>query len=339
MSVATLAVARAETRIKPLAPPKAAPFSQHDVRLLDGPFKDGQDIAVKYLLSLDPNRFLANFRKDAGLQPKAPQYGGWESQGISGHAGGHYLSACAIAYASTGDPRFLERVNSFVDELAECQKANGNGYLAAIPNGRAIYAEVAAGNIRAKDFDLNGGWVPNYTQHKVLAGLRDAYRLAGNAKALEVEKALADWFEKTLGGLNGEQMQKMLDCEHGGMNEVLADLYADTGAERYLKLSRRFHHQAILDPLAKGKDILAGKHANTQIPKLIGLAARYEITGDAADRAAADFFWDRVAHHHSYVTGGNCKDEHLGEPDKLNNRLGSKTTETCNVYNLSLIHI
>jgi DUF1680 family protein len=313
---------------------RALPFRIEDVRLLDGIFNDGQDIAVKYLLSLEPDRFLANFRKEAGLSPKAAHYAGWESQGVSGHCGGHYLSACAIAYASTGDKRFLERVNYFVGELTECQRANGNGYVAAIPNGKKIYAEVAAGDIRVDSFELNGGWVPDYTLHKLFAGLRDAYRLCRNANALDISKMLADWLEKTLSGLSEAQMQKILSAEHGGMNETLADLYTDTGDERYLELSRRFHHQAILDPLAHGEDILPGKHANTQIPKVIGLAKRYELTGDTQDRAAVDFFWQRVVHHHSYVTGGNSDHEHFGQPDHLNDRLTTDTTETCNVYNM-----
>ena len=321
-------------KITPVAPPKAQPFNLHDVRLLDGPFKTGQDIGANYLLSLEPDRLLAGFRTEAGLKPKAEHYGGWESRGIAGHSLGHYLSACAMAWASTGDKKFLGRVNYMVDELAECQKANGDGYVAAIPGGKQAYAEVAAGNIRSAGFDLNGIWVPNYTMHKVLAGLRDAYRLCGNRKALEISKGLGNWFEKTLSGLNEDQMQKILAAEHGGMNEVFADLYADTGDARYLALSRRFHHKAILDPLALGDDILPGKHANTQIPKIIGLATRYELTGDPGDRAAAQFFWDRVVHHHSYVTGGHCEGEHFGPPDKLNDRLTAVTTETCNVYNM-----
>ncbi len=321
-------------KVKPAAPPRAKPFPLKNVRLLEGPFKEGQDIAVKYLLSLEPDRFLANFRKEAGLEPKAKHYGGWESQGVSGHSGGHYLSACALAYAATGDKRFLERVNYMVAELAECQKANGNGYVAAIPNGKKVYAEVAAGNIRSSGFDLNGCWVPNYTLHKLFAGLRDAYRLCGNEQALAVARGLADWLETTHANLNEDQMQRILAAEHGGMNETLADLYADTGEKRYLALSRRFHHKAILEPLARGEDILPGKHANTQIPKLIGLGTRYELDGDPADRAAANFFWDRVVHHHSYVTGGHCDHEHFGQPDKLNDRLSPMTTETCNVYNM-----
>jgi hypothetical protein len=213
-TLASLADATADghlqLKVKPAATPAAMPFSLHDVRLMDSIFKEGQDIAVIYLLSLEPDRFLANFRKEAGLQPKAAQYGGWESRGVSGHCGGHYLSACAQAWASTGDARFLDRLHYMVDQLAECQKAIGTGYVAAIPNGAKIYAEVAAGSIRSAGFDLNGSWVPNYTMHKVFAGLRDAYRLGGSEKALEIEKGLADWFEKTLSRLNEEQMQKIL---------------------------------------------------------------------------------------------------------------------------------
>jgi DUF1680 family protein len=164
--------------------------------------------------------------------------------------------------------------------------------------------------------------------------LIDAYRLCGNEQALEVNKRLADWLDKTLSGLDHEQMQKILACEHGGMNEVLADLYADTGDERYLKLSRRFHHEFVLDPLTQQVDQLNGLHANTQIPKPVGLARRYELTGDENDRKAAAFFWDRVVNHHSYCTGGHCINEHFGPPDTLNDRLGVNTTETCNVYNM-----
>lgn len=325
---------RSPVKARPAAPLQAKPFSLHDVRVIGGPFKQGQDIAVAWLLSLEPDRFLANFRKEAGLPPRAKHYSGWESQTISGHSAGHYLSACSLAWASTGNPEFRRRADYMVAELAACQAAHGDGYLAAFPNGRQVFAEIAAGNIRSSGFDLNGLWVPNYTLHKLFAGLRDAYRLAGNAQALEVARGLADWYERVFANLSEDQMQRVLACEHGGINETFADLYADTGEERYLRLSRRFHHRAILEPLAEGRDILPGKHANTQIPKLIGLAARYELAGDPKDRAAADFFWDRVVYHHSYVTGGHCDHEHFGPPDRLNDRLTTNTTETCNVYNM-----
>ncbi|UCD48648.1 MAG: glycoside hydrolase family 127 protein [Phycisphaerales bacterium] len=317
-----------------VVPLRAEPFELKDVRLLDGPFKHAQDLQQQWLLELEPDRLLAWFRKEAGLEPKAPVYGGWESRGVAGHCLGHYLSGCALMYQSTGDGRFRQRVDYIVNELAVCQEANGDGYVAAIPGGKKVFDEVSRGEIRSAGFDLNGSWVPFYTLHKLFAGLVDAYRLCDNDRALTVNRKLADWLDKTLSGLNHEQMQQVLACEHGGMNEALADLYADTGQERYLKLSRRFHHEFVLDPLTQQVDRLNGLHANTQIPKLVGLARRYELTGDENDRKAAAFFWDRVVNHHSYCTGGHCINEHFGPPDTLNDRLGVNTTETCNVYNM-----
>jgi len=229
----------------------------------------------------------------------------------------------------------LERVSYMVNELIECQKADGDGYIGAFPDGKRIFEqEIAQGNIRAEAFNLNGIWAPFYTQHKVMSGLNDAYHLCGIEKALEIEKKLADWLEGVVIGLSEEQVQEMLGCEHGGINEALANLYADTQDERYLKMAGLFHHKAILDPLAEGKDILPGKHGNTQIPKIIGLARLYELTGNETDRKTARYFWDRVVHHHSYVTGGHGNHEYFGEPDKLRDRLSQGTTETCNVYNM-----
>jgi DUF1680 family protein len=313
---------------------EAHAFELADVRLLNSPFKKAMMLDADYLLRLDPDRLLSWFRKEAGLKPQAQVYGGWEKQGVAGHSLGHYLSACAMMFASTGDIRFRTRVNYIVNELEICQRQNGNGYVAAIPNGKKIFQEVAAGDIRSQGFDLNGGWVPWYTLHKLFAGLLDANQYCGNTKALAVAVKLADWADATLANLTEEQFQRMLACEHGGMNEALVELYARTGNEKYLKLSRRFHHKAVLEPLARHEDRLQGLHANTQIPKLIGLARRYELTEDPADKTAAEFFWDRVVHHHSYVIGGNSDGEHFGPPDKLNDRLSQNTTETCNTYNM-----
>ncbi len=313
---------------------KAYAFGLEDVRLLDSPFKQAMERDAAYLLTLDPDRLLHRFRLYAGLEPRAPLYGGWETQGVSGHSLGHYLSACSIMYASTGNEQFRDRVNYIVGELEACQNANGNGYVSGIPDGKRVFAEVAAGDIRSQGFDLNGLWVPWYTQHKLFAGLLDAYRYCRNDKALAVARKLGDWVGDVIAKLNDEQIQKMLACEHGGMNEVLAELYAITGDEKYLTLSRRFHHKAVLDPLANRQDCLPGLHGNTQIPKIIGVARRYEVTGDATDRTIAEFFWDRVVHHHSYVIGGHGEHEHFGPPDKLNDRLSSETCETCNTYNM-----
>jgi DUF1680 family protein len=314
---------------------RALPFSLTEVKLLDGPFLHAAELDAKILLSYEPDRFLSKFYSEAGLDPKAEHYMGWENETLAGHSLGHYLSACSMMYQTTGDIRFLEKVNYIVDELKKLQDADGDGYFGAFPDGKKIFEEeVAKGDIRSQGFDLNGIWAPFYTQHKIMAGLRDAYHLCGIQTALDVEKRFADWLDGIVSPLNDEQVQKMLRCEHGGISEILADLYADTKDEKYLRISRIFYQKAILDPLKKGEDILPGKHCNTNIPKLIALSRLYELTGDTSDRKAAEFFWQTVVNHHSYVTGGNGNDEYFGPADKLRDRLGEGTTESCNVYNM-----
>jgi DUF1680 family protein len=314
---------------------RVLPFELKEVKLLDGPFKHATELNIKSLLNYEPDRLLAKFRIEAGLEPKAEHYHGWEDDTLAGHSLGHHLSACALMAQTTGDQRFLDRVNYITEQLDLCQQADGQGYIGAFPNGKRIFTEeIAKGDIRSRRFSLNGIWAPYYTQHKVLAGLNYAYHLCGNKKALEIQKRFADWLEGIIKNLSDDQVQKMLDCEHGGINEALANLYADTGDKKYLEMSRVFYHKAILEPLANGEDILPGNHANTQIPKIIGLARLYELTGNEKDRKTAGFFWDRVVNHHSYVTGGHGNHEYFGDPDKLRNRLSEETTETCNVYNM-----
>ncbi|HYQ58709.1 MAG TPA: beta-L-arabinofuranosidase domain-containing protein [Draconibacterium sp.] len=314
---------------------RVLPFEMADVKLLDGPFKDATELNVQSLLNYEPDKFLAKFRIEAGLEPKAEHYGGWEERSIAGHSLGHYITATSLMYQTTGDQEFLNRVNYIVDELAECQEADGEGYIGAFKDGKKILEEeVGKGDIRSEGFDLNGLWVPFYTQHKIYDGLIHAYELCDNPKALEIATGFADWLYTVLDDLSEDQMQEILKCEHGGMNDALAELYAVTGDEKYMELSRKFHHKEILEPLTDQIDILPGKHANTQIPKLVGTARRYELTGDLDDRAASEFFWDRVVNHHSYVTGGHCEGEHFGAPDSLRDRLSDRTSETCNVYNM-----
>src|SRR5215813_12307605 len=335
-SVALAAGGRAQQAIKNVIPEVARPLPLSAVRLTGGPLKRAQDLDIDYLLKLEPDRMMAYYRKRAGLEPKAAGYTGWDGDGrnLTGHIAGHYLSAVSLMYAATGDARFKERADYLVKEMKEVQDKNGDGYLSALEGGREKWAEVAKGNIRSGSFDLNGMWSPWYTLHTTFAGLRDAYRYTGNRTALEVETKFAAWAESILAKLDEAQTQKMLNTEFGGMNEVLADLYADTGDKRWLDLSHHFDHHAVLDPLSRREDILAGLHGNTTVPKMIGYLMRYIYTGDKTDGAAADFFWDAVALHHSYATGGHGRDEYFGPPDKLGDRVEGRTDESCNVYNM-----
>jgi uncharacterized protein len=320
---------------------KAVPLPMNAVRLTGGPLKKAQDLDAAYLLELEPARMLAYLRQSAGLDPKAQGYGGWDGAGrqLTGHIAGHYLSAVSMMYATTGDVRFKERADDMVSQLQAIQNAQGDGYIGALKDAKGVdgkvrFQDLSKGEIRSGGFDLNGLWSPWYVEHKLFAGLRDAYHLTGNKTALDVEIKFAGWTESILANLNDDQIQKMLATEFGGMNEVLADLYADTNDPRWLKLSDKFEHHAIVDPLSQGQDILAGKHANTNVPKMIGELARYEYTDNEADGKAAEFFFDEVSLHHSFATGGDGKNEYFGQPDKLNDMIDGRTAESCVSYNM-----
>ncbi len=333
---AATAVAGAAEPARQAVPFAARPLPLSAMRVTGGPLKRARELDAEYLLKLEPDRMMAYYRKRAGLEPKAEGYGGWDGDGknLTGHIAGHYLSAVSLMYAATGDLRFKERADLLVREMKEVQDKHGNGYLGALEHGEERFAEVAQGNIRAASFDLNGLWSPWYVLHKTFAGLRDAYRYTGNRTALEIETRFAAWAEGILSKLDETQTQRMLRTEFGGMNEVLADLYADTGDRRWRALSDRFQHHAVIDPLARHEDILGGLHGNTQVPKLLGSLTRYLWTGAKTDGDAASFFWDSVVAHHSFATGGHGHDEYFGPPDKLSAQVDGRTAESCNVYNM-----
>jgi DUF1680 family protein len=338
-AVTTVAALPQTTRMMPAAPKiaeTARPLPLEAVRLTGGPLKHAQELDAQYLLALEPDRMLSFYRTRAGLPKKAEPYGGWDGEGrqLTGHIAGHYLSAVSYMWAATGDVRFKERANYIVDELKIVQDAHRNGYLGAIMNGEQAFNEVAGGNIRSSAFDLNGLWSPWYTLHKTYAGLRDAYRYTGNRKALDIEIKYAEWAQSILAKLDDAQTQKMLGTEFGGMNEVLVDLYADTGDRRWLDLSYHFEYRAVVDPWKEHEDDLNGLHGNATIPKAIGSLVRFVYTGDLNDGFASAFFWDRVVKHHTFATGGHGKDEYFREADHLSNIVDGRTDESCNVYNM-----
>lgn len=312
------------------APRVVQPFAMTEVRLLDGPFRDAMLRDEKYLLSLDPDRLLHTFRLNVRLPSNAKPLGGWEAPDcqLRGHSMGHYLSALSLMYASTGDARLKQRVDYIVGELANCQSnsvAAGfhQGYLSAFPESMIDSVE-----------QRKPVWAPWYTLHKIMAGLLDSYQHCDDEQALTVLTNMADWVKFRVDRLTPEQMQQSLDNEHGGMNELLANLYAVTDNTNYLALSAAFNHARILDPLAHGEDKLNGLHANTQIPKVIGVTREYEFTGDPKYLTMADTFWNDVALHRSYVIGGDSDHEHFFPTNEFARHLSADTCETCNTYNM-----
>ncbi|HWQ92878.1 MAG TPA: glycoside hydrolase family 127 protein [Clostridia bacterium] len=304
------------------------------VRLLDGSFADAVKVNREYLLALEPNRLLAPYAREAGLELKAKPYGNWESMGLDGHTAGHYLSALATMIASGADTpqgELRRRLDYMISEMDRCQKKSNDGYLGGVPGSRELWKAVAAGRGEA----VNRKWVPWYNLHKTFAGLRDAYWFAGNQQSREILVRFGDWCVTVTSGLSDEQMQRMLGQEHGGMNEVMADIYAITGDERYLRLARRFCHKAVLEPLVRHEDQLTGKHANTQIPKVIGFERIAILTGDKDADSGARFFWENVTGKRSVAFGGNSVSEHFNDPKDFGRMLESREgPETCNTYNM-----
>lgn len=302
---------------------KAEPFPMTDVRLLPSSWKDMMELNRSFLYSLPNDRLAHNFRVTAGIPSDADPLGGWEAPDceLRGHYVGHYLSACAMLHASTGDRPVLAKANELVAMLAECQAKDG--YLGAYP---------AAFYDRLRKHEKV--WAPFYTYHKIMAGMIDMYEHTGNKQALDVALHMADWADVYARSFQDDDWQKVLLVEHGGMNEAAFNLYAITGNGKYRDLAYRFEHKKIFDPLAANEDKLDGNHANTNIPKVIGAVRGYELTGDDRYRSISQNFYRMVTEHHAYCTGGTSNGEMWHAPDAIASQLGPAAEECCCSYNM-----
>ena len=311
----------------------ASPFAFGQVRLTAGRFLDNQARTLNYLRFVDVDRLLYVFRVNHRLSTNgAAANGGWDAPTFPfrSHMQGHFLTAWAQAYAAMGDTACRDKADHMVAELAKCQANNAAagfaaGYLSGFPE-----ADFTALEART----LSNGNVPYYVIHKTLAGLLDAWRYTGNTQARTVLLALAGWVDTRTARLSSSQMQAMLGTEFGGMNEVLADLYQQTGDSRWLAVAQRFDHAAVFTPLAANSDQLNGLHANTQVPKWIGAAREYQASGTARYRDIATNAWTVTTRAHTYVIGGNSQAEHFRAPNAIAGYLANDTCEHCNSYNM-----
>ncbi|WP_116127754.1 glycoside hydrolase family 127 protein [Lewinella sp. IMCC34183] len=310
-------------------------FPLSAVRLAESPFLNAEERDYDYLMALDPDRLLAPYLEGAGLPPDQPKYGNWESGGLGGHIGGHYISALSMLYAATGSDSVRMRLDYMLDGIQRAQEAGGDGYVGGVPDAREVWRELAAGQIEAQRFSLNDRWVPIYNLHKLFAGLRDAWTYAGSARARDMLLALGSWAHDLLSPLSDEQLQEILYAEPGGMNESFADLAEISGDDKYLELARRFSDRELLDPLLEHEDRLTGMHANTQIPKVIGFERIAELSGDTAWHAAARYFWTEVVENRTVAIGGNSVREHFHPADNFSPMIEDvQGPETCNTYNM-----
>jgi len=311
-------------------------FPLQDVVLLDGPFKHARDLNLQTLLKYDIDRILEPFLREAGLQPRGEMYPNWE--GLAGHIGGHYLSAMAMNYAATGNTECKRRMEYMISELRACQEANGinhpewgTGYVGGVPGSNELWSTLQKG-----DFSVyRTKWVPWYNVHKLYAGLRDAWSYTGNEEARAIFLRLCDWAINITSALSDEQMESMLDMEHGGINETLADAFRMTGDEKYLTAAMRFSHRMLLDPMSAGIDNLDNKHSNTQIPKAVGFQRIAELSGNRKYADAGQFFWETVTGNRSLAFGGNSRREHFPEAAAcIDYTEDIEGPESCNSYNM-----
>ena len=305
-------------------------FNLSEIRITSGPFKKAIDYNHKYLLDLDPDKLLYGMRKGSGLQPKADNhYGGWDNWGST--AAGGYLSACALMYAATGDEQLLERVNYIVNEMAQCQASWGDGGLNVNDIEKLWFDKLKQGQLDITNV------VPWYQVQFIMAGLRDAWLHCQNKQAYDTLVKLGDWCINVTRHLTDRQWQQMLNCEHGGPHEYLADLYDLTGDEKYLILAEKFVHKKVFDPLYAGdRSALYGLHANTQIPKFIGYQRISELDQQQHRmKRAANNFYSRVTRYLSWANGSNsqweCFFNEKEFPIKVDDNCGP---ETCNTFNM-----
>jgi len=303
-----------------------------DVSVRDMMLNEKQEANRRYLMSLDSDALLLNYRTEAVLSNKFSMgqngkvHGGWESPTcqLRGHFPGHWLSAAAMHFAATGDMEIKAKADSIVAELAICQQANGGEWAASIPEK---YLDRIAQGKRV--------WAPHYTIHKTFMGLLDMYLYAGNSQALEIAQNWAKWFLKWTAKFSREEMDNILDVETGGMLEIWAILYSITKHNDYLTLMEKYYRGRLFDPLLAGKDVLTNMHANTTIPEIMGAAVAYEATGDEKWLKIVEAYWESsVTQRGQYATGGQTAGEIWSPKMALAARLGDKNQEHCTVYNM-----
>ncbi|KAF6833213.1 secreted protein [Colletotrichum plurivorum] len=308
-------------------------FDMSEVSLSSGRLFDNQARTVNYIKWVDVERLLYNFRKNHGLSTNNAQpNGGWDAPDFPfrTHFQGHFLNAWAYCWAQLRDEECRDRAVYFSAELAKCQANNENagfnaGYLSGFPE-----SEIDAVEKRT----LSNGNVPYYAIHKTMAGLLDVWRHVGDDNARDVLLAMAAWVDLRTGKLTYEQMQAMMTTEFGGMNEVMADIFHQTGDDRWLTVAQRFDHAAIFDPLVANRDALNGLHANTQVPKWIGASREYKATGEVKYQDIARNAWNMTVAAHTYAIGGNSQAEHFRPPHAIAAHLAEDTAEACNTYNM-----
>ncbi len=314
--------------------PKPIPIQ--NVRVTGGVFRERMELNRKYLAELDVQCLLQNFYLEAGIiipelqvvedPAKANLHWGWEAPTcqLRGHFLGHWMSAAAKLIASEGDAELKYKLERIVAELAKCQKQNGGGWVGSIPEK---YFDMLAGDTYV--------WSPQYTLHKTLMGLVDAYIYTGNEQALGIADRLADWFINWTARMQQINPYAVYQGEQGGMLEIWAELYEITGDGKYQTLIDLYKENGIYNKLETGGDALSDDHANASIPHIHGAAKMFEITGAQHWKNIVEAFWkNAVTDRGMYATTGTNAGEFWIPNGQLGAYLGDRDQEFCTIYNM-----
>ena len=311
----------------------ASPFDISQVTLNAGRLNENQQRSLAYLKFVDVNRMLYVYRNNHKLSTNgATANSGWDdvSFAFRGHVQGHLLSAWAQCYATLKDSTCKSQATTMTAAMVQCQANNGvagyaTGYLSGFPESDFTALEQGT---------LTSGNVPYYVIHKTLAGLVDVWKNIGDSNAKTACLALAGWVDARTSKLSYSQMQQVLNTEHGGMIEVLTDIYFQTGDTKWLTTASRFYHASVLNPLAANQDNLNGLHGNTQVPKWIGAAREYKATGNSTMLSIARNAWTITTSAHAYAFGGITEGEHFHAANAISSYLDADTAELCDSYNM-----
>ncbi|HEX4267512.1 MAG TPA: beta-L-arabinofuranosidase domain-containing protein [Steroidobacteraceae bacterium] len=271
-------------------------FDYGTVELTGGPLKSQYDFIHAHYLGLDNDRLLKVYRQHAGLAAPGLDMGGWYGEGgfIPGHSLGQYISGLARLGRSTGDAACHRKVAELID-----------GFAAALAANPVPYAGPGA----------QQAW-PAYVLDKHIVGLLDASTLSGVERARSL---IADVVRGALPFVSSVSRDRVgVKTPPYDETYILPEnLFAAarlTGDSHLRQLAVKYLLDApYFDPLARGEDVLPGRHAYSHVMALSSAARAYVELGDPRYRAAAANGW-KFLEMQRYASGGWGPNETLVRP-------------------------
>jgi hypothetical protein len=207
---------------------------------------------------------------------------------------GQWVSALARSYAITGDKATREKVLRL----------------------NRLYAKTISGDY----YERNR--FPTYSYDKLVCGLIDSHRFAGDPDALSIlehttDTALPHFPKKAVE--HGRPWRPNKDetwtwDESYTISENLFLAYQRGAGERYRALGQQYLDDEYFDPLAEGRNVLAGRHAYSHVNALSSAMQAYLTLGSEKHLRAAKNAFEMLSRQ-SFVTGGWGPNETLPAPN------------------------